>query len=50
MILSKVLVRWLVREIGLKLQGSDVDPPLCIGQIKPSFRTSGISPVSNDDW
>ena len=49
MILSPVFATWLVNETGLKLAGSEVDPPLWIGEIRPSFRISGISPESNED-
>ena len=46
---SPVFAIWLVNNTGLKLAGSEVDPPLWIGDIRPSFSISGISPVSKDN-
>ena len=48
--LSPVFTKWLVKETGLKFAGSDVDPPLWIGETRPSLRMSGISPVWNEDF
>ena len=45
MILSRVLIRWEVRETGRKLIGDALEPPLWIGMIKAVFKTSGMLPV-----
>ena len=46
--LSKILMRWEVRATGLYCFGSDLEPPLWIGQIITSRVSAGIEPQSSD--